>query len=167
MIPFFFFGLFDGASETVEPQPQSPTLELVHGWIGDRRQTKEELEAERIRLGIIDAKKEVKRIVRLLTKKKTEDVKPLEVAKLKTHEYLVRQQLQEAQKAYEALLFKINSNAILQKIVEQQLLDEAIEQEAIRLAQEYAEAQRLEEERQRQIEENDIAYVMAMLACNT
>lgn len=163
MIPFFFFGFFDGAGEVVEPQqPQQST----GGWIPSPiERTKEQVEAERVRLGIIEAKKEVKRIVRLLTEKKKEQAPQIEIAKLHTHEYMLKQQLDEARRAYDALLFRINSNALQQRLIEQQLLNEALQEEALRIAEEEAIAQAIaEQERLRQQEEEDIVFVMSMLA---
>lgn len=152
---------FNGFSVPYFKQQQS-----TGGWIPSPiERTKEQVEAERVRLGIIEAKKEVKRIVRLLTEKRKEQATQIEIAKLHTHEYLLKQQLDEARRAYDALLFRINSNALQQRLIEQQLLNEVLQDEALRIAEEEAIAQILaEQERLRQQEEEDIVFVMSMLA---
>lgn len=158
MIPYFFFGFFDAIEEAVE--------KYSGGWIpSPRERTKEQIEAERIRLGIVEVKKEVKRITRLLTKAKKEQEKPLTVANLQTHEYLLRQQLEQSRQAYDALLLRITSNAIQQKLVEQQLFEEALREQALAIAEVEAIAREIaEQQRLRQQEEEDIVFVMSMLA---
>lgn len=158
MIPYFFFGFFDAIEEVVE--------KYTGGWIASpKERTKEQVEAERIRLGIVEVKKEVKRITRILTEAKQDKASQKQIASLLTHESILKQQLQESRQAYDALLLRITSNAIQQKLIEQQLIEEALQEQALAIAEVESMAREIaEQQRLRQQEEDDIVFVMSMLS---
>lgn len=107
-----------------------------------RRPTQEEVEAERIRLGIIEAKQEIKRVVRLINKAKTQPKQPEsshDELKLKLHAELLKQKIKRAQDEYDALLFRINKNYLRARVEAHKAI-------------------------KRQQEESDISYVISMLA---
>jgi hypothetical protein len=138
-------------------------LQLVHGWIRDRSPTNEQVEAERIRLGIIELKKEVKQVKRLISEKKqTKEVTPQEVVGLQIHDVLLKERLLEAQRQFDALLLLINLAVFNDKRLEQERLaqQDELDKQAELLA--LYEIQQIQQAIQQ--EEDDIVFVMTMIA---
>lgn len=120
----------------------------VHGWIRDKKRkeilppTVEEIEAERIRLGIIEDNKEIKRVVRLLKQVEapaTRTQSSLEAVKLAIHRKLLDERIKHANDEYQALLKRINENYLRARVEAHKAI-------------------------KRQREEDDMVYVMSMIA---
>lgn len=127
---------------------EKSSFELVHGWIKDKKRKEIqppsalEIEAERIKLGIIEDNKEIKRVARLLKQVEvpaTRTQSSLEASKLAIHKKLLAERIKRANDEYEALLRRINENYLRARVEAHKAI-------------------------KRQREEDDVIYVMSMLA---
>jgi Uri superfamily endonuclease len=120
----------------------------IHGWIRDKKRkeilppTALEIEAERIKLGIIEDRKEIKHVIRLLKQVEvpaTRTQSSLEASKLAIHKKLLDERIKRADDEYQALLKRINENYLRARVEAHKAI-------------------------KRQREEDDIIYVMSMIA---
>lgn len=114
----------------------------IHGWIRNRP-TKDEEEAERIKLGIIEAKKEIKQVVKLIKQvevKQEHTQSSVEAAKLAIHKQLLAERIKRANDEYQTLLHRINTNYLRARLETHKAI------------------------KRQQAEESDIAFIMSMLA---
>jgi hypothetical protein len=121
----------------------------IHGWIKDKKRkeilppTAEEIEAERIRLGIVEAKNEIKQVVKLIKQVEAQPQRTqssLDAQKLAIHKKLLAEQINRANDEYQALLDRINKNYLRARLETHKAI------------------------KRQQAEEGDIAFIMSMLA---
>lgn len=138
-------GLLDGIIQRVE--------EATAGFIRKRRRfklddrpTDEQIKAERIRLGIIEARQERKRI---LNKAKATKNNANAANELRLYAYLLQEEIKRLQGEYEALKASLESQGqMIRSVVITRAVMAMIEEEI----------------RQAQQEEDDISFLLAMLA---
>lgn len=139
---------FDATGDLTYTGQEKSSFELVRGWIKDKKRKEIdppsalEIEAERIKLGIIEDNKEIKRVTRLLKQVEvpaTRTQSSLEASKLAIHKKLLAERIKRANDEYEALLRRINENYLRARVEAHKAI-------------------------KRQREEDDVIYVMSMLA---